>query len=99
MLNIFDFIILGIACGTLSTTIASGLPFLKFRNFIENKFGDFWGHFVSCSYCLGHWFSIFCVFLYLDNSIIKQPLMFTLCWLVVTGISGLFSGIIYKLFE
>lgn len=96
--TLVGFIVLGMASGLFSTTVAQSRIFRKFRLWVASlrprKSEDeawFFGELVRCPYCLGHWVSaVFTLWYWGFNP---------LAWLAVTCVSVVFSGLIGKLQE
>lgn len=88
-----ELIVLGLASGTVSVTVAQSKAFAWFRDLLKDV--AMFGELVKCSYCLGH-YSSFCLVL-----LWYQDLTWTfglVAWLAVTAISALTAGTIGLLF-
>jgi hypothetical protein len=98
MLNsIITFITLGIACGTMSYTIAKGSIFNWFRDWFfhrsTNGFYNFIHELVSCPYCLSHWvsFVFVCIWRPIITSCGIVGFDLIISWLVIIGIAAIFN--------
>lgn len=91
-----DLLVLGLATGTVSVTVAQSRIFQGVRQWIYSWSG--WcGKLVSCPYCLGHWVSAGLVLVWWYETMLDYPRFMLVAWLAVTGISALVSGAIARL--
>lgn len=84
-------ILLGLASGTASTTIASSRIFKRLRTWAAGR-NEFLGELISCSYCLGHWVS----FAFAARRFGHEGLL--IYWLATTAVSAIVSGAISRLY-
>lgn len=89
-------VLLGLASGAASTTIASSRIFKWLRTWIAGR-NEFLGELISCSYCLGHWVSAFLVWLW-AYFIGQNIILLVTAWLASTAVSALVSGTISRLY-
>jgi hypothetical protein len=73
---------------SISFTATETKLFRPLRELVKGK-STFWGDFVSCGYCLGHWFAFVLVLIYRVKLFsVWTPLDYFLTILVVAWLSG-----------
>lgn len=73
---------LSIATASLSFTVTETKLFLPFREWLKGR-SAFWGEWISCGYCFGHWVAFALVALY-------GPKLFESWWLLDYFLTALF---------
>lgn len=90
---VMDFVLLAVASGTLALTLTYSHITKSLRHrFMNAPF--MMGELINCPYCMAHWTAVPFVWL-LDPLNIA---IFIIEWLIVTGLSCLFIGILLRLF-
>jgi len=98
-------VLLGIACGMISTAVTMSKIFKGFRLWIQKR-SKFLHELFSCPYCFSHWVAG-AITLYAPAELIIVPIYASVAkaafvslvvqWLVMTCISSITAGVIKKL--
>lgn len=99
VIDIIQFVLLGICCGTISYTISKGSIFGPLREWIIMR--NLWlGKLATCPYCMSHWVAFLAMLIFhprvIDSSYLVASYIAT--WFTLAGLSALFAATIFKLF-
>ncbi len=98
-MNLFQFLLLGVCCGTISYTLTKGSIFGPLREWMIMR--SLWfGKLFTCPYCMSHWAALGAMLVYHPRMIVSNFLTadYLATGFALTGLSALFVATIFKLF-
>ena len=89
-------VILGLATGTISTTVAQGKLFRPVRSWVSEK-NEWLGNLLGCPFCLGHWVGLASMLCWEMGGLEVQVWWWVAMWAAIVGVGAIVNGVITKL--